>query len=116
MILFCDKTFYLCGRKYLFLNGHSSHWLNSAVDFGPQVSCTCIHVILDGTVLSSLFREKSHILNGRLHAAATERILNDPGCLLLCTPFYMYDMIYQMSLNVLLVTLCRNTGSVIDHT
>lgn len=43
---------YVCGKRYLFLNGHSNHLLCNAVDFGPEVSC--LHVILDGTNVSCL--------------------------------------------------------------
>lgn len=109
MILFCEKTYFipLFNTYIYFLNGHSDDWLCNIVDFGPQVSCTCVHVILNGTSLSCplSFREKSGILARRLHAAAPESILNYPGCLLPYTPSYMYDMPNVYFEELFLVTL-----------
>lgn len=79
-------------KIFIFLNGHSEHWLCNAVDFGPQVSCTCIHVIRDGTSLSCPLSLKRKVRYARQRSACRSWKHRNWSWMLLLVLSYLFDM------------------------
>ena len=91
-ILFPFLIFTWEKKTIYFLNGHRNHWLCNAVDFWSWSVLhmhTC-HIGWRSSLLSSPFREVRQAED--CMPLLPKNIFNDPGCLLLYTPSYMYHM------------------------
>lgn len=106
---------YMKKKTIYFLNGHRNHWLCNAVDFGPEVSCTCIHVILDGARLSCPLPFSRKVRHARQKTACrcsqkTSSVIRDVRYFTLPPTCIICQMLLWKFL-VFFITLCCNNGS-----